>query len=79
MKTTKARKRKRAAAVACTDLLAAVREYERKHPAQMHLPYLRLFCDGSGALIVRDVEMFEFYNLAELMEKLKAANAADEP
>ena len=58
-----------------SDLLAALREYEQKHPAFMRIPHLRLFCDGSGALIVHDVEMFQFHNLDDLMEKLKAANA----
>jgi hypothetical protein len=74
MKTTKARKRKGGAAVACTDLLAALRKYEQKHPTQMRLPHLRLFCDGSGALIVHDVEMFEFHDIGDLMKQLKAAN-----
>ena len=61
--------------VACSDLLAALREYENKHPSFMRIPHLRLFCDGSGALVQHDVEMFTFHDINHLFQQLKAANS----
>lgn len=63
-----------APAVASSELLAALGEYDDAHPAFCRIPYLVVFRDGSGRLMHGDTEMLEFGTVEEAVRLLRAAN-----
>ena len=71
MRTTKARKRKRAATVACTDLLGAIQRLRSRVGIPAY-PYVELYGDGSGRLFVSGVEWLEFQGLEDGVRKIDA-------
>lgn len=72
---SKSTERKAPTALAAATLLAALVEYEQKHTRTDDLMSIEMFSDGSGHLeTLKQGDIFEFLNLDELMEKLKAAN-----
>lgn len=59
-------------AVASSDLLAALARLKARL-GQYDLPFVELFADGSGRLIVRGVKWAEFEGLQDAVSKIEAA------
>lgn len=59
-------------------LLAVLSEYEAKHKTFMRIPHLEIYSDGSGRMMMMDVDMFHFASLSDCIGKMRAANKAVE-